>query len=45
MDTKDKKNSPVVDEYVNVESEAVVNDGNPGTGKVEEEKEESKFFE
>ena len=27
MDTKDKKNSPVVDEYVNVESEAVVNDG------------------
>ena len=45
MDTKDKKNSPVVDEYVNVESEAVVNDGNPGAGKVEGEKEESEFFE
>lgn len=45
MDTKDKKNSPVVDEYVNVESEAVVNDGNPGAGKVEGEKEDSKIFE
>ena len=45
MDTKDKKNSPVVDEYVNVENEAVVNDGNPGAGKVEGEKEESQFFE
>ena len=45
MDTKDKKNSPVVDEYVNVESEAVVNEGNPGAGKVEGEKEESQFFE
>jgi hypothetical protein len=45
MDTKDKKNSPVVDEYVNVESEAVVNERNPGAGKVEGEKEESKFFE
>ena len=45
MDTKDKKNSPVVDEHVNVESEAVVNDGNPGAGKVEGEKEESEFFE
>ena len=43
METKDKKNSPVVDEYVNVESEAVVNEGNPGAGKVEGEKEESKF--